>query len=148
MNEEPKQNAVELDDLTPDWTQIYLNGGPPCFAVMRDDKRFCNRAERWEGHDSDHKFVSWIDFLYEVMLWGRAHHAQEKADLQAKYDRLAAWVNRLDSAYWLDLELARFETCEIGDEAGNVWKGETPMEALTAYLDHSQKTKEAIEKIK
>ena len=60
-----------LDELTPDWEQIYLNGGPPCFAVTEGDHRFCNRSERWQGHPSDHKFVSWTDFLFEVMMWGQ-----------------------------------------------------------------------------
>jgi hypothetical protein len=33
-----------------DWQQVVLNGGPPCFAVDPFDKRFCGRAERWDGH--------------------------------------------------------------------------------------------------
>lgn len=74
MANEARQNTMKDFDLTPDWTQIHLNGGPPCFAVMGDDKRFCNRAERWEGHPSDHKFVSWTDFLFEVMMWGYSAH--------------------------------------------------------------------------
>lgn len=73
-----------LEELTPDWQQIYLNGGPPCFAVMGDNHRFCNRAERWEGHPSDHKFVSWIDFLYEVMMWGQNAHASHTAAIREK----------------------------------------------------------------
>jgi hypothetical protein len=39
-----------------DWQQVVLNGGPPCFHV--EDGRFCLRAERWEGHDLLHRFVS------------------------------------------------------------------------------------------
>lgn len=39
-----------------DWTQVVLNGGPPCFHLEGD--RFCLRAERWPGHGDDHEFVS------------------------------------------------------------------------------------------
>ena len=78
----------KLEELTPDWQQIYLNGGPPCFAVMEEDLRFCNRAERWEGHPSDHKFVSWTDFLFEVMMWGQNAHASHTAALREKAEAL------------------------------------------------------------
>ncbi len=44
---------------TVDYQQIYLNGGPPCFAIDPDlPTRFCCRAEAWEGHGHDHDFVS------------------------------------------------------------------------------------------
>lgn len=46
-----------------DWVQVVLNGGPPCFHVDADDGRFCGRAERWEGHDDMHRFVSLSDLL-------------------------------------------------------------------------------------
>ena len=46
-----------------DWLQVVLNGGPPCFHVDADDGRFCGRAERWEGHDDLHAFVSLADLL-------------------------------------------------------------------------------------
>ena len=39
-----------------DWTQVALNGGPPCFHIEND--RFCLRADRWAGHPSAHEFVS------------------------------------------------------------------------------------------
>ena len=50
------------------WGQVVCNGGPPCFAVMKDG-RFCGRAERWFGHDikecpkAGHSFIS----LAEIM---------------------------------------------------------------------------------
>ena len=43
-----------------DWTQVVLNGGPPCFHV--EHGRFCFRAQRWEGHKSIHEFVSLLNF--------------------------------------------------------------------------------------
>ena len=41
-----------------DWTQAALNGGPPCFALLDDEGWYCGRAQRWEGHDGEHPFVS------------------------------------------------------------------------------------------
>lgn len=43
-----------------DWTQVSLNGGPPCFAVGIDGDplRYCDRAEKWEGHGHDHEYIS------------------------------------------------------------------------------------------
>ena len=47
-----------------DWQQVALNGGPPCFAVLDDeDGYYCGRAERWEGHDGEHRFISLQDLL-------------------------------------------------------------------------------------
>jgi len=47
-----------------DWGQVVLNGGPPCFAVLNDERPwFCGRADRWAGHDGDHKFVSLQDYV-------------------------------------------------------------------------------------
>lgn len=47
-----------------DWTQIVLNGGPPCFHLEGD--KFCGRAERWDGHDCHHKFISLENLLEKV----------------------------------------------------------------------------------
>lgn len=44
-----------------DWQQVVLNGGPPCFHV--ENSRFCLRAQGWDGHDGDHKFVSLADLI-------------------------------------------------------------------------------------
>lgn len=44
-----------------DWQQVVLNGGPPCFHL--EGERFCGRAERWDGHDGCHKFVSLEELL-------------------------------------------------------------------------------------
>lgn len=42
-----------------DWEQVALNGGPPCFALLSDeDGWYCGRAERWDGHDGEHNYVS------------------------------------------------------------------------------------------
>lgn len=47
-----------------DWQQVVLNGGPPCFAVLDDEEGwYCGRAERWEGHDGEHRFISLSDLL-------------------------------------------------------------------------------------
>ena len=39
-----------------DWQQVVLNGGPPCFRI--EGEKFCGRAERWQGHPVDHRFIS------------------------------------------------------------------------------------------
>lgn len=49
-----------------DWTQVVMNGGPPCFHVC-DDGRFCGRAERWDGHEAMHKYISLPDLLKLVV---------------------------------------------------------------------------------
>lgn len=50
-----------------DWQQVVLNGGPPCFAQLDDEEgRYCGRAERWEGHDGEHKFVSLDNLLATI----------------------------------------------------------------------------------
>ena len=50
-----------------DWQQVALNGGPPCFAELEDeDGYYCGRAERWEGHNGEHRFVSLADLLTTV----------------------------------------------------------------------------------
>lgn len=47
----------------PDWHQVILNGGPPCFHVS-EDGTFCFRAQRWVGHgEGDHRFVSLLDLI-------------------------------------------------------------------------------------
>ena len=52
-----------------DWTQVALNGGPPCFFL--EDDRFCLRAERWPGHSyrdkyPEHRFISLAALLDKV----------------------------------------------------------------------------------
>ncbi len=51
--------------LVADWTQVILNGGPPCFHLEKDEEKFCLRAQRWAGHgnESFHKFVSLAELL-------------------------------------------------------------------------------------
>ncbi len=47
-----------------DWQQVVLNGGPPCFALLDDEEGwYCGRAQRWVGHDGEHKFISLQDLL-------------------------------------------------------------------------------------
>lgn len=50
-----------------DWTQVVLNGGPPCFHVC-DDQHFCGRAERWDGHGEPefHDFISLADLIHSA----------------------------------------------------------------------------------
>ena len=45
-----------------DWTQVALNGGPPCFHLA-EDGNFCGRAKRWAGHEYLHSFVSLVELL-------------------------------------------------------------------------------------
>lgn len=60
-------DAIVEAALHADWTQVVLNGGPPCFSYEpRDGKPyFCLRAERWEGHwiSGFHRFVSLAELL-------------------------------------------------------------------------------------
>ena len=46
-----------------DWTQVAMNGGPPCFFV--EGPQFCGRAERWGGHGNPafHNYVSLEDYV-------------------------------------------------------------------------------------
>ena len=58
MLREADQERRKAAACRADWTQVVLNGGPPCFHLKND--RFCLRAERWFGHDHavDHAFIS------------------------------------------------------------------------------------------
>jgi len=47
-----------------DWHQVVCNGGPPCFYI--EDGAFCFRAERWQGHGSQHEYVSLAAILREA----------------------------------------------------------------------------------
>ena len=47
MDEKLYKAAVNMD-----WTQVALNGGPPCF-FLQEDGTFCGRAHRWIGHHYD-----------------------------------------------------------------------------------------------
>lgn len=50
-----------------DWQQVVLNGGPACFAMLEDENGwYCGRAQRWEGHDGEHKFVSLQDLTATI----------------------------------------------------------------------------------
>jgi hypothetical protein len=50
---------------TMDWQQVALNGGPPCFYV--EGSKYCGRAERWAGHDGEHKFISLEDMVQQAI---------------------------------------------------------------------------------
>lgn len=65
MHETPQPPQWAKAAKNPDWQQVVLNGGPPCFHI--DNGKFCFRAKRWAGHDSVHKYIS----LAEVF----SHHA-------------------------------------------------------------------------
>lgn len=43
-----KQEALKAACESPDWQQIILNGGPPCFH-LEEEGSFCLRAQRWAG---------------------------------------------------------------------------------------------------
>lgn len=47
-----------------DWEQVRQNGGPPCFHIAGG--RFCLRAQRWDGHDDDHRFTTLAEALQPV----------------------------------------------------------------------------------
>ena len=49
-----------------DWGQVLANGGPPCFHFEEDRRRFCLRAERWEGHGVMHKYSSLADLMANI----------------------------------------------------------------------------------
>ena len=73
-----------------DWQQVVMNGGPPCFFVEEDGRRFCLRAERWGGHtDKDeypeHRFVSLAALLATVR---KQAHAQER---HTRYLKSCPW---------------------------------------------------------
>jgi len=57
-----------------DWQQVVLNGGPPCFHI--DGGRFCGRAQRWEGHDEMHKFISLAALLRSRPAQGDSRDAE------------------------------------------------------------------------
>lgn len=62
----------------PDWQQVALNGGPPCFHI--DDGRFCLRAEWWGGHPSMHRYIS-LEMILRVMRLAGMDYRQ-KMDVQ------------------------------------------------------------------
>jgi hypothetical protein len=72
-----------------DWQQVALNGGPPCFAQLDDEEGwFCGRAERWEGHDGEHEFVSFQQYVTKVIAdereakWQRIESAPRTVEWQ------------------------------------------------------------------
>ena len=85
VTEEELARARELDAAkNMDWGQVIANGGPPCFALMKEG-RFCGRAERWQGHGSaHHEFVSLEELL-------RVYARQER---EAEREKLAQWMIR------------------------------------------------------
>jgi len=54
--ERPDVDAFKHACQHADWTQVVLNGGPPCFHL--EGSRFCLRAERWQGHGISHPYVT------------------------------------------------------------------------------------------
>lgn len=54
-----------------DWQQVVMNGGPACFALLDDEAGwYCGRAQRWEGHDCEHKYVSLEDLTASLRVGG------------------------------------------------------------------------------
>jgi hypothetical protein len=71
----PQQIAAACKN--PDWEQVILNGGPPCFHIA--EGKFCFRAKRWFGHEEpglDHPFVSLETFTNPLR-----EHAEDSARL-------------------------------------------------------------------
>src|SRR6266446_682536 len=62
---ESQQQIVQAAENM-DWEQVVQNGGPPCFFLQYDG-RFCGRAQRWEGHDDDHQFVSFKQVILSAI---------------------------------------------------------------------------------
>ena len=54
----PEERA-KLRALQIDWTQVRVNGGPPCLAIEEDGGTCC-RAARWGGHERPHKFHDYV----------------------------------------------------------------------------------------
>lgn len=72
-----------------DWQQVILNGGPPCFAVLDGEETwYCGRAQRWVGHDGEHKFISLDDLISAAERRGRD---ERDSDLRK---RLTAAINK------------------------------------------------------
>jgi len=63
-----------------DWQQVVLNGGPPCFN-MGEDGYFCGRAQRWDGHDSMHRFISLADLLTMRSISEELAAAKQRIDI-------------------------------------------------------------------
>lgn len=63
-----KQIFVAAENM--DWTQVVLNGGPPCFHIDKRDLRFCGRAARWAGHGEKnfHDFVPLDQLIKSVSV--------------------------------------------------------------------------------
>lgn len=60
-----KQQLVEAAKHV-DWVQVVYNKGPPCFHLEPERGRFCLRAQRWDGHSTDHVFVPLDELLSQV----------------------------------------------------------------------------------
>lgn len=84
----------------PDWQQVVLNGGPPCFWLEpAPGVRLCFRAERWPGHlgrDPHHRFVSLADFAAQA----RQEGAGEERKAIAKWLRAKAQDYPNQPLYW------------------------------------------------
>jgi hypothetical protein len=69
-----RQDKILDAAKAPDWFQTVLNNqynqydqyGPPCFHIDTDGS-FCSRAQHWDGHRTNHVFVSLFDILEEAM---------------------------------------------------------------------------------
>lgn len=84
-----------------DWQQVVLNGGPPCFALFNGPRSgsYCGRAQRWAGHDSDHKFVSLVDLLATVRAEERkAAFRQATEIVKTQPSTIGDWMTQADVA--------------------------------------------------
>ena len=104
-----KQEAPQMD-----WQQVVLNGGPPCFAQLEDEAGwYCGRAQRWEGHDGDHKFVSLANLLATVRreVWQEAIRV---AQVSAKKSQVAGLNIAAAEILIRRLERASAKKCPVG----------------------------------
>ena len=78
-----------------DWQQVVLSGGPPCFAILDDeDGWYCGRAQRWEGHDGEHEFVSLQDLLAQCEAAVRAEERERAATIaETSYEQYQTGYN-------------------------------------------------------
>lgn len=84
--EKPTEQDIMTAAIGMDWIQVVLNGGPPCFFFESDERRFCGRAKRWDGHtDKDeypeHRYVS-LDALLATARAEGERNAVESACLK------------------------------------------------------------------
>ena len=73
-------------------------------------------------------------------MWMADFHLAQSSEITAERDRLREWVNGLidigwqDKGYWVSMMSFEDGSHAVMRKAGILAEGETPFEALTAYL--------------